>query len=390
MSQRDQNLNHVWDVGTLTWVRMQQPTLEADSVVVTGALTDAELRATPVPVSGTVTATGPLTDTQLRAADVKVTLDGESVAIASLPNEGQQSMANSISVALASDQSTLPVSLSTLPSNVLSTLNSTAANLGAGATFTGTYEDVLAYGSLAILYASDTACTLTLAWSNDGVTAHYSQVVMLARTSGSVQIGVVARYVRLTILNTGGAQSSMSTKTLLCWEGAVSNEVVDVASDTQYNLLKSVPLFAALAYMQNPATGRLHRLKTSDSGENLRVQIYNGTLPWNTISSIDAGASSLVVSPHTFQGATLTNVNDTATSTTLLSGNTARRAATIYNDSTVDLYVKFGITASTTSFTVKIGPQGYYEVPTGYVGRIDGIWASDASGAARITEMTTT
>lgn len=38
---------------------------------VTG-LTDAQLRAAPVPVSGTVTATGPLTDTQLRASAVPV------------------------------------------------------------------------------------------------------------------------------------------------------------------------------------------------------------------------------------------------------------------------------------------------------------------------------
>lgn len=41
-------------------------------VSVTGPLTDAQLRATPVPVSGTVTATGPLTDAQLRATPVPV------------------------------------------------------------------------------------------------------------------------------------------------------------------------------------------------------------------------------------------------------------------------------------------------------------------------------
>ncbi len=39
---------------------------------ITGALTDTQLRATPVPVSGTVTASGPLTDTQLRASAVPV------------------------------------------------------------------------------------------------------------------------------------------------------------------------------------------------------------------------------------------------------------------------------------------------------------------------------
>lgn len=37
-----------------------------------GGLTDTELRATPVPVSGTLAVTGPLTDTQLRATPVPV------------------------------------------------------------------------------------------------------------------------------------------------------------------------------------------------------------------------------------------------------------------------------------------------------------------------------
>ena len=42
------------------------------TMAVSGPLTDAQLRATAVPVSGTVTATGPLTDTQLRATAVPV------------------------------------------------------------------------------------------------------------------------------------------------------------------------------------------------------------------------------------------------------------------------------------------------------------------------------
>ncbi len=86
--------------------------------------------------------------------------------------------------------------------------------------------------------------------------------------------------------------------------------------------------------------------------------------------------------------ATVTSVNDTATSTTLLSANASRRGATIYNTSTAILYVKLGTTASATSFTVAMVASSYYEVPFGYTGRIDGIWASDQSGAAVITELT--
>lgn len=59
-----------------TFWQATQPVSIASSVAVTGPLTDTELRATPVPVSGTVTAnTGlsqPLTDTQLRATAVPV------------------------------------------------------------------------------------------------------------------------------------------------------------------------------------------------------------------------------------------------------------------------------------------------------------------------------
>lgn len=64
--------------------------LRASSVLVSGPVTDTQLRATALPVSGTVAVsnfpaqTG-LTDTQLRAADVKVTLDSEQVAVSNFP-----------------------------------------------------------------------------------------------------------------------------------------------------------------------------------------------------------------------------------------------------------------------------------------------------------------
>lgn len=85
--------------------------------------------------------------------------------------------------------------------------------------------------------------------------------------------------------------------------------------------------------------------------------------------------------------ATRSDVAGNAASTTLLASNAARKGATIFNDSTALLYVKFGTTASATDFTVKMFPGDYYEVPFGYSGRIDGIWAS-AAGNARMTELT--
>lgn len=125
--------------------------LRATAVPVSGPLTDTELRASAVPVSGTITVTGvataanqateiaslasidgkltaplsvtgPLTDTELRASAVPVstaslplptgaaTETTLAAASAKLPATlGQKTMANSLAVVMASDQSAIPV-----------------------------------------------------------------------------------------------------------------------------------------------------------------------------------------------------------------------------------------------------------------------------------------
>ena len=80
------------------------------------------------------------------------------------------------------------------------------------------------------------------------------------------------------------------------------------------------------------------------------------------------------------------SVAGSASSVSLLASNANRLGATITNDSSATLYVKLGATASTTSYTVKLVQDAYYEVPYGYTGAIDGIWSS-ATGNARITEL---
>lgn len=88
--------------------------------------------------------------------------------------------------------------------------------------------------------------------------------------------------------------------------------------------------------------------------------------------------------------ATTSSVASSATSVTLLSANSQRIAASVFNDSSAILYLKFGTTASTSSYKVQIAAGGYYELPQPiYTGRVDGIWAS-ANGNARISEEETT
>lgn len=106
------------------------------------------------------------------------------------------------------------------------------------------------------------------------------------------------------------------------------------------------------------------------------------------VIQVDSAGNPVGLSAGGASTATLSNVNDSASSVTLVAAS-ARKGLIVYNDSTSDLYLKYGATASATSFTVKILAGGYWEMPQPmYVGLVAGIWSSDASGAARLTELT--
>lgn len=124
-------------------------------------------------------------------------------------------------------------------------------------------------------------------------------------------------------------------------------------------------------------------LAESNLGDGAIVPVYADPVTHGLVVS-----ASITASQVTAATATLSNVASSASSVTLLASNASRKQATIFNDSTQILYVKFGTTASATSFTVAMVPASYYELPAPqYLGRIDGIWVS-ANGSARIMELT--
>lgn len=86
------------------------------------------------------------------------------------------------------------------------------------------------------------------------------------------------------------------------------------------------------------------------------------------------------------QSVTTANVASSATNVTVFSASPNARGRAVFNDSTALLYLKFGATATTTSFTVQIPAGSFYEFPRPtYSGQVDGIWAA-ANGAARTTQ----
>jgi len=96
----------------------------------------------------------------------------------------------------------------------------------------------------------------------------------------------------------------------------------------------------------------------------------------NVVTAAPAGPATAAVA----------SVAASITPVTLVASNTARKGATVQNDSASALYLKLGSTASNVSYTCLMAAGSYYETPYGYTGIITGAWVS-AVGAALVTEV---
>ena len=86
--------------------------------------------------------------------------------------------------------------------------------------------------------------------------------------------------------------------------------------------------------------------------------------------------------------ATVTSATSSTSSVTVLAANTERRGFVVVNDSTATLYLKFGNTSSTTSYTYKLlAGDAVESMLTPYTGLLTGIWSA-VNGSAVVTELT--
>jgi hypothetical protein len=96
--------------------------------------------------------------------------------------------------------------------------------------------------------------------------------------------------------------------------------------------------------------------------------------------------AQVTVTPSTSDSAAPTSVSASTNSVSLLTANSARKGTTIWNNSTANLFVELGETATTSVFTARLGAGGYYEVPFSYIGAISGIWDA-VNGSALVREF---
>lgn len=129
-------------------------------------------------------------------------------------------------------------------------------------------------------------------------------------------------------------------------------------------------------------------ISTDDLGAGVKVQRVKVQYGVDGSATDVEGTHGMPVRPAACATATLTNVASSASTTSLLASNANRLGVILFNDSTSTLYLKYGTTASTTSYTYSIEAGGTWEMLNPlYTGAIDGIWSS-ANGNARITELT--
>lgn len=190
-------------------------------------------------------------------------------------------------------------------------------------------------------------------------------------------------------LESGGNLASIKTNTapLVTAQGAATSG-------------KTGPLVLTSTTTANPTytNGTVNPLSTDTAGLlrtivsswGTNISVNNGVAGSATIRVTLASDSTGQVKEVRSGTGTVSSVNDTATSATLLAGNTSRLGATIFNDSTAALYVLFASgTASSTNYSVKVLTNGLVTVPANYTGIIVGVWATDPNdGGARITEFT--
>lgn len=360
--------------------------------------------------------------------------------------------AGNTSLASIDAKLTAPLSVIVAPGNTVSAANSSTTPLAGAGTFTGTGVDLLAYAGVEVFAFSDVAGTLYLEYSTNNTNWDLSiSVPLAAGTSRNFPNGAAARYFRVRYVNGGSAQSVFRLQTLLLGTipaphtvpiGSVpvsgndavltQAEIIGLSSSGggTYVPVKVSPSGAVQVggdvTVSQATAANLNTTAVQGAGSGSAATFWytRGTDGTNTTPTMDAAARSgyqritdgtntaavkasstapattdaaLVVTQNPIAPAhtpTLSFVNSSASSVTLLAANSARKQASFFNTSTADLYLREdgGAATTTTGFTVLLRASGgYYELPVGAhgsitTGTITGIWTAAGSGGCAVTE----
>jgi len=267
---------------------------------------------------------------------------------------GQNTMANSLPVVIASDQTAVPVS-----------------DNGGSITIDGTV-----------------AATQSGTWNINNITG-----TVTLPTGAATESTLAAKATESTLQSIDGKITACNTNSVTI--GAPLPSGTNNIGDVDVLTLPNV----TLASQTNPFTSAI---PVSDNGGSITVDgtvaaTQSGT--WNVTvnTALPAGTNNIGdvdvltlpdVAIKTYSSSSVTSVVSAAVSTSILASNANRRMAIMVNDTDKNAYVKLGATASTTSFSYKLTPGQTLELPVPvYTGAIDAIWDTSPTGSMRVTEI---
>lgn len=328
---------------------------------------------------------------------------------------GQALMAASLPVVLASNQSNIPANITEIAGSALAlgqttmsaslpvTLASNQSVISTADAADGPVAAGTAASKSVLIGAQYNSVLPTLTTGQQAALQSDSSGRLLvgsiasALPAGSNTIGAVTQasgpwtqnltQVSGSALALGQALMAASLPVTLASNQSNINVVVASALPAGANTIGGVNIASALPVGSN-TIGGVNVASALPAGANVIGGVtQSGT--WTVQPGNTANTTPWLVDQATSSTSAVTSVSGSATSVSLLAANTSRKGALFFNDSTATLYLKLGTTASTSSYTVQIGSNAYFELPDTkiYTGAIDGIWSS-AAGAVRITELT--
>ncbi len=209
--------NFIWDTGTLTWIKDTggggggggAVTIADGADVNSGATTDPAVLTDSngtlsAKLRGLVTILSDIWDN----AGNRIRVDGSSVT---QPTSGNWLTDTQLRAS--------PVPVLTTFADVISAPNSTTVPLGAGATFTGTFVEVLGYSNISVIVFADQGSAvdgLKLESSSDGINVDDSDSFTISAGVGKqFSFGAASRYIRVRYVNGGIAQGTFRLQTIL-------------------------------------------------------------------------------------------------------------------------------------------------------------------------------
>lgn len=147
----------------------------------------------------------------------------------------------------------------------------------------------------------------------------------------------------------------------------------------------------------NPAPGREYIVQQGkfqeivrDMGAGLNVYIAGGTGPSGSIpltGQVDATFDlPLRVEFMPPGSSSVVEVSASAASVQLVASNLSRLGILLSNESSGTLYVQLSAPAATSSFSLKVSPGSFLNIPFTWGGPVSGFW-KPATGSVMVTEL---